>query len=118
MNQKKILSFIKGVDSKRAETLKKLIEKEEEFEEKGNLYQEKFTPRQFELAIDPIIQTEYERARILELTSGKALSVHELSSILNLEKGKVLRHLIALKRRNMVAIEEVEGVTPRYKRID
>jgi DNA-binding transcriptional ArsR family regulator len=118
MNQNKILSFIEGVDSKRAEILRKLIEKEEEFTEKGNLYQEKFTSRQFELALGPIIQAEYERARILELTSVKALSVHELASTLNLDKGEVLRHLIALRRRNMVAIDEVEGVTPRYKRID
>jgi len=98
--------------------LKALVGREINLVNKGNVYNNKLDPAELDRIIDAATEEEFERSLILELSKGKPRSVKELGEIMELETDKVLRHIVALRQKNMIAMEHPEGFTPTYKTIE
>jgi F420-non-reducing hydrogenase iron-sulfur subunit len=98
--------------------LRALVGKELNLETKGNVYNNKLEQTELEKLIDQATKEEFERALILELSKAKARSVKELGHIMNVPTDKVLRHIVALRQKNLLAMEHPEGFTPTYKTIE
>jgi len=97
-----------------AAKLRRLLEKESMLKEK-NVYGELYSGRQIDICYDGIIDTEYLRCRILDLLRAKNRSVKQIAELLGKSPAEVLREMIELRRKNMVAIEGIEERTPIYK---
>jgi F420-non-reducing hydrogenase iron-sulfur subunit len=98
--------------------LKALVGRELNLVNKGNVYGNKLDPAELDRIIDSATEEEFERSLILELSRGKARSVKELGEIMELPTDKVLRHIVALRQKNMITMEHPEGFTPTYKTIE
>lgn len=93
------------INSLSDERLRWLIGKGRLLIEKGEMKLE-----EYERLMEEIMQSEMERRMIInELKSG-SLKVSEIASRLNLQPKKVFRHLMTLRRKNIVAVAgEREG---------
>jgi F420-non-reducing hydrogenase iron-sulfur subunit len=98
--------------------LKALVGKELNLETKGNVYGNKLDKAEFEKLLDAATMEEYERSLILELSSDKPMSVKDLGRIMDVPTDRVLRHIVALRQKNMIAMEHPEGLTPTYRTIE
>ncbi len=113
MTNAEMIDAVEQVSATMGSRLRKLMEKRQEVLEKGNKYGETLTERQWKLAVDPIVRSEYIRSRILLLTSDNALSVKEIASSLRLPSKEVLQHVTALRRRNLIDLDRIEGASPK-----
>ncbi|MBE0516610.1 MAG: hydrogenase iron-sulfur subunit [Methanophagales archaeon] len=87
--------------------------KERELLEEGNKYGEVFTRHEMDRLLDDLVREDYEVKRIL-LRLKEPMSVKELASELNLRPNIVLRHILDLKRYELVDLHEIRDHTPRY----
>lgn len=97
------ISFIRAYDPDGAARLERLIGKKDALKE-GNVYGERFTDRQFSLVFNPLLDTTFERARILEVLSQNAGTVPGLSEKLGIGKDRVFNHIKEMMRKNLVEI--------------
>lgn len=93
--------------------LRILATKERELLEKGNKYGEVFTQHEMNRLLDDMVREEYEAKRIL-LKLKKPMSVKEISSELNLKPNAVFRHILDLKRYELIELHEIRDNTPTY----
>lgn len=114
-NREEMVDYIQATSKSSGSKLEKLLEKEAELIEKGNKYGVKFTKRQFDLAVEPIIKAEYTRSRILELTRTAPMSVKEISKSLELATKEVLQHICILRHRNLIVTDSVDKQVPKYR---
>jgi len=114
VERNEMISFIETVNPSAASRLNNLIEKKQELIEKGNVYGESYSERKFWLAVDPIIKTEYKRSQILQKIKNKALSVRDIAKELSLSNKEVLLHITALRQRNLILLDRIEGTSPKY----
>ena len=98
--------------------LKALVGKEFNLEKNGNVYGQKLEQTELEKLIDAATKDEFERSLILELSKGKPRSVKELGKIMDVPTDRVLKHIVVLRQKNMIAMEHPEGFTPTYKAIE
>jgi F420-non-reducing hydrogenase iron-sulfur subunit len=98
--------------------LRALVGKELNLVNKGNVYDNKLDPAELDRIIDSATEEEFERSLILELSRDKPRSVKELGEIMEVPTDQVLRHIVALRQKNMIAMEHPEGFTPTYKTIE
>jgi DNA-binding MarR family transcriptional regulator len=108
------LQFIKTHDPDGAARLERLIGKKDALKE-GNVYGERFTDRQFSLVFNPLLDTTFERARILEVLSQNAGTVPGLSEKLGIGKDRVFTHIKEMMRKNLVEIAGHEGRDPLFR---
>ena len=114
IERNEMISFIETVNPSAASRLNNLIEKKQELIEKGNVYGESYSERRFWLVVDPIIKTEYKRSQILQKIKNKALSVRDIAKELSLSNEEVLLHITALRQRNLILLDRIEGTSPKY----
>jgi predicted HTH transcriptional regulator len=112
--RQQMVDYIAKISQTSSTKIKNLLEKEKEFLDEGNKHQEKFSPRQFYVAVDPIIETEYQRCKIRELTKDTPLTLEEIAKKLNLSTKKILNHIAVLRKKNLIKLEEFEGNIPKY----
>ncbi len=105
-------------DASESFRLKALVGRELNLVNKGNVYENKLDPSELDRIIDSATEDEFERSLILELSKTKPRSVKELGQIMEVPTDKVLRHIVALRQKNMIAMEHPEGFTPTYKTIE
>lgn len=98
--------------------LKALVGRELNLVNKGNVYNNKLDPAELDRIIDSATEEEFERSLILELSRSKPRSVKELGAIMEVPTDKVLRHIVALRQKNMITMEHPDGFTPTYKTIE
>jgi F420-non-reducing hydrogenase iron-sulfur subunit len=91
-----------------------LIGKEGELVEEGNVYNDKLDFAEYENIICQNIQNEYIRNYILISAKSKPKSVEELSKKLNIKQQKTLNQISVLMRKNMLAIDKLDGTTPMF----
>jgi F420-non-reducing hydrogenase iron-sulfur subunit len=80
--------------------------KKEELIIAGNIYGETFTQRQFDLVLDPVIEQEYKRARILRLARDGA-RVRDIAEKSKIDEGDVMAHITALRKEGKILLEEI-----------
>jgi coenzyme F420-reducing hydrogenase delta subunit len=98
-----------------SEKIRWVIGKRTPFLEDGNMYGEIFTEHEFNRAIDMIIVEESEVQEILGKLGEGAQSIKDLAKALAIPTERVFRYITALKRKDMVALENVSGRTPIFQ---
>jgi F420-non-reducing hydrogenase iron-sulfur subunit len=98
--------------------LRVLVGREKELIEKGNVYHENISQETFNSLLDATVKDEFIRHKIHVLTSVKPLSVKELAEAMNLKPAEVLRQIADMKRKNMLAVDHIEGTTPLYHALE
>jgi len=96
------------------EKIRWIIGKRTPFLDSGNKYGEVFTEHEFNRAIDMIIVEEIETQEILCKLREGAQSVKGLAKALAIPSERIFRYIMALKRKEMVALEKVSGRTPFF----
>jgi len=98
--------------------LRVLVGRERELTEKVNVYGEKISQEEFDSLLDEIVRAEFIRHKIHILTKQKPLSVKELAAIIRMEPALVLRHIVDMRRKGMIALDRVEETTPLYRALE
>ncbi len=99
------------------EKLRWVVAKQTEFKVDGNKYKEIFTSHETGRFLDGVILEEIAVQQILALLGQEPLSVKNLSQKLDLSPPDILRHVLALSRKELVKISEVKGRSPVYTTI-
>ncbi len=94
--------------------LRAIVAKERKIVEQGNVYGETKTQDEWDEFMEDAIITEFERKRLLELIADQSMSVKELASEIELPTDRILDHVVFLRKRNQLALDSIEGFTPKY----
>jgi coenzyme F420-reducing hydrogenase delta subunit len=98
--------------------LRVLLGREKELTEGVNVYGEKLSAEEFDALLDEIVAEEFVRHKIHVLTKTQPLSVKALAEALEMKTANVLRHIVNMRRKNMITIDRVEGTTPLYRALE
>jgi coenzyme F420-reducing hydrogenase delta subunit len=98
--------------------LRVLLGREKELTESVNVYGENLSQEEFDALLDEIAPAEFVRHKIWLLTKSKPQSVKALADVVEMKPAAVLRQIVDMRRRNMIAIDHVEGTTPLYKALE
>jgi F420-non-reducing hydrogenase iron-sulfur subunit len=98
--------------------LRVLVGRERELTEDVNVYGEKISQEEFDALMDEIVKEEFVRHKIYLLTKTKPLSAKALAEAVELKPAAVLRQIVDMRRRNMIALDHIEGTTPFYKALE
>jgi coenzyme F420-reducing hydrogenase delta subunit len=98
--------------------LRVLLGREKELIEVGNVYGEQISQEEFDALVDEIVREEFIRHKIYVLTKTKPLSVKALAEAVEIKPSAVLRHVVNMRRKGMIALDHVEGATPLYKALE
>lgn len=98
--------------------LRILVGRELELTEKNNVYQEKLSQEEFDSMLDEIVEAEFIQHKIHLLTRTKPLPVKVLAEAVEMKPAAVLRQIVDMRRRNMIALDHIEGTTPFYKALE
>ena len=96
------------------EKLRWVASKQTEFVTDGNKYGEVFTSHEVNRLLDGVILEEMTVQQILLLLGQEPLSVQELSKKLDISPPDVMRHMLALLRKELIILCEVRGRSPLY----
>ena len=98
--------------------LRVLVGRERELTEKNNVYEEKIPQEEFDAVLDSAVEAEFIRHKIHLLTRDRPLPVKALAEATELKPAEVLKHIVAMRRRNMITMDHVEGTTPFFKALE
>jgi coenzyme F420-reducing hydrogenase delta subunit len=98
--------------------LRVLLGREKELTEGVNVYGEKLSAEEFDALLDEIVTEEFVRHKIHVLTKTQPLSVKALAEALEMKTANVLRHIVNMRRKNMITLDHVEGTTPLYRALE
>jgi F420-non-reducing hydrogenase iron-sulfur subunit len=98
--------------------LRVLLGREKELTECLNVYGDKLTLEEFETVMDDVIEDEFNRYKIHLLTKTKPLSVKTLAEATEMKPAAVLKQIVNMRRKNMIALDSIEGTTPLYKALE
>jgi F420-non-reducing hydrogenase iron-sulfur subunit len=94
--------------------LRALVGKEYKITNEGNVYGETKSEEEWDDMFILAIKNEYTRRKILSLTGKQPYSVLDISRELNQPSDQILEHIVYLRKNNLVAMETIDGTTPKY----
>jgi len=100
-----------------SETIKWLVGRKREMIEKGNIYGEAVAEEAFDALLESSVATEYLRSRLLILATLRPLSVQEMAGEIGAAPRLVLPHVAALEQAGLMAMVNIEGNSPKYRRM-
>jgi coenzyme F420-reducing hydrogenase delta subunit len=115
---KMIENLAAAIDVAAGFRLRVLVGKERELTEKSNVYGEKVLQEEFEDLLDEAVEAEFLRHKIHVLTRNNSLPIRDLAAATELKPSDVLKHIVAMRRRNMITVDHIEGNTPFYKALE
>jgi aspartate kinase len=68
--------------------------------------------------LDEIVGDEFIRYKIHFLTKNVPMSVSDLAKATGLKPSEVLNHIVDMRRKNMLAVDHIEGASPVYKALE
>lgn len=95
--------------------LRAFVGKEEKLVSKENVYGESMTQEEFDEIMDEAVDDEFKRNKIRLLLQGTSMSVKDLAAKTGMDSTEVLNHVVTLRQRGWVEVDEVRGRTPVYK---
>lgn len=98
--------------------LRVLLGREKDLTEGVNVYGEKIPLGEFDDVLDDVVESEFIRHKIHVLTKTKPLPIKTLAEATEMKPATVLEHIVNMRRRNMIALDHVEGTTPFYKALE
>jgi len=117
-NPKLLLNLLAARNAASDFRLRVLLGREKELTELVNAYGDKILQEDFDALLDDVSQAEFVRHKIHLLTKAKPLSVKALAEQVDLKPADVLCHIVEMRRKNMIALDHVEGTTPIYKALE
>jgi hypothetical protein len=106
-----------AVDASKNFRLKVLTGKEINLLSKGNAYGELVNQQSVEGIMDQAAEDEFKSSLILQLTKKNSHSVKELAKELGEPTDKTIEHVVSLRSRNLLALDHIDGTSPKYKAI-
>ncbi len=94
--------------------LRALVGKEYKITTEGNVYGDVKTEEEWDDMFDLAIKNEFTRKQILNLTGKQPYSVIDLAKELDQPSDKILEHIVYLRKNNLVAMDSIDGTTPKY----
>jgi F420-non-reducing hydrogenase iron-sulfur subunit len=82
--------------------------------ERGNVYNEKVDEKAFQELLQQALEAEYQKALLLEVLKGGALSVREMAGKTGLPVYTVSLRLNDLERRGQAELKGYQGSTPQF----
>jgi len=98
--------------------LRVLVGRELSLTEKGNVYKEKVSQEDFDALLDEAVEAEFVRHKIHLLTKAEPLPVKALAEAVEMKPAAVLQQIVAMRRRNMITLDHIEGTTPFYRALE
>ena len=98
--------------------LRVIVGRERELTEKANVYHEKMSQEEFDKLLDEIAGNEFIRHKIHLMTWTEPHSIKELAGEVKMKPSEVLQQIVAMRRRNMITLDHVEGSTPYFKALE
>ena len=95
--------------------LRALVGKEEKLVTEGNIYGDLFMQEEFDEVMTEAVDSEYARHRIRLALMEEPTSVKKLSERLGMDPRRVLEHIVTLRLRGWVDIQEIRGSSPIYR---
>ncbi len=86
--------------------------------ERGNVYNEKVNPAEFDQLLQSVCETEYQNGLILEALRTGPQSVREISAKTGLGVYSVSQRLVDVEKWGPVELQGYEGTTPKFIRTD
>ena len=83
-----------------------------------NVYGERISPEEYERLLNEVLNAELIRYKIYLMARKRPISVREVAASFNTDPAIVLRHVVNLRRRGMLALDHVEGQTPLYRALE
>jgi F420-non-reducing hydrogenase iron-sulfur subunit len=106
-----------AVDTAQSYRLRLLNGREIGLVQTGNVYDKIIDVNMLDAIIDRALKEEFERNFILRLTKDKPLSVKEMAKELDAPTDEVLEQVVALRSKNLIAMDTIAGTTPMYRAI-
>jgi F420-non-reducing hydrogenase iron-sulfur subunit len=101
-----------------SEKLRWVVGKFTEFTSQGNKYGERFTEHEMWRTLDTIIMDELTTHELLHELRQAPAAVKDLAARLKLPPPHVTRYVLALRRRGLVSLADIDGKSPRYRIAD
>ena len=98
--------------------LRVLVGREREVTEKGSVYGDKVPQEDFDALLDEAVEAEFLRCKIHLLTKTSALPIRKIAEATGLKPAEVLKQLVCMRKRNMITVDHIEGVSPFYKALE
>ena len=98
--------------------LRLMVGREKSMIDEGDAYGEKVQEEELDKILEEVIDAEYVRNKIYLWLKEESLSVKELAKRLDMDPGKVLRHMVVLRRRRWITVAKVEGTSPLYTALE
>lgn len=95
-----------------------LLGREKELTESVNSYGEKISQQDYDTMLDQIVENEFVRHKIHFLTRNIPMSAKDLAQATGLKPSEVLEHIVDMRRKNMLAVERLEGTSPLYRALE
>ncbi len=97
--------------------LRALVARKRKITEDVNVYETTIDTNYYEDILDDALLAEFQRNKVYLTLQKEPLSVKEVAKRLEINSADVLKHVITLRQRGMVALEKIEEVTPIYMAI-
>lgn len=117
-NTKFLLNLLAARNAASDFRLRVLLGREKELTELVNAYGEKIPQGDFDALLDDVTQAEFIRHKIHLLTRARPQPVKALAEQVEMKPSEVLCHIVEMRRKNMIALDHVEGTTPIYKALE
>jgi coenzyme F420-reducing hydrogenase delta subunit len=94
--------------------LRALVARQRELTTEGNVYGEIIPKEEFEEILDNAIENEFIRHKILEKIKKEGKSVPDIAKEIEIEPYKVLQHIVTLRARGLVDVDEINEEIPTF----
>jgi coenzyme F420-reducing hydrogenase delta subunit len=91
-----------------------LVNKEEQIEEKSNVYGETVPKERMDAILDTVTSEEFSRCNILMVARDTPSSVQQIAERVELPQGEVLDHIVVLVDRGLLKVDQVDNGSPLY----
>jgi coenzyme F420-reducing hydrogenase delta subunit len=92
--------------------------REAELTEAANVYGEVIPQGEFDEVLEGIVREEFLRHKIRLLTRQTPRSVKEIAAETSIPPAAVLRQIVDMRRKRMIALDHIEERTPLYKAME
>ena len=94
--------------------LRALVARQRELTTDGNVYGDIIPTEEFEEILDNAIENEVIRHKILEKIKKEGKSVPDIAKEIGVEPHKVLQHIVTLRARGLVDVDEINEEIPTF----
>ena len=94
--------------------LRILVAREREIINEGNVYNEIIPKEEYEEILDDAIHNEFIRQKIIQKISKSGKSVPEISKEIQIEPSLALKHIVTLRQRGLVDLDEINEEIPTF----